>query len=163
MKRHDPWNESIDGVILDLRNRLMNYVPESTDRRPYTRWAEDYFSQTQSSNHAFTRKGVERNDPLCKQGDWFYLSSNLADWRDNPYEIVAALKVRFETYQSNSAGTLCQQYLGLFIYGEEPLDEIPMLRVQRIFKDPFLDIKEICWRYVFPFSKTLFDFVRNRK
>ena len=157
--RRDPWDESIDGVVLNLKDGLKDLCMEPTNKRPYSSWAQENFSAAREQNPSFTFFFPSTTD--WERYTWTSISTNWTDWREDYQEKGADLKVYFDPVEITSrGGSIHMQYIRLFIYGKEHGHRLPMLRIQR--KLPTRqDLWELKVRYIFPSWKPLFDFLRG--
>src|SRR3989338_3654029 len=163
-QRQDPWEDSIDKVILDLKDSLRNFFPIQNDPKPFSTWIQEQLYVAMSRNPNFTASCADPLDKMIGRDDWYDLCKNQTDWQDEHFtEKGIILRVSFERLAGYSipGAFTHRQYLGFFIY-ERKLSPVSLLSIKRKLPNPFIDPVELCFRYSLPSLKSVFDFVRSR-
>ncbi len=150
----DPWNDSIDGVVLTLKQELAELSPPYSKAGPIRFWAQDRFAEIAHQEVNFSYREVDRRDVLFTE-KWSRIYQKVISGPS--IERIAAFSVYFQPRTENKY----IEHLGVFIKSkifDTGYPTIPVLSVQREINKK--DVEELCTRYVLPVSKHFYDFER---
>jgi len=152
----DPWNESIDGVVLTLKQCLQGLGPPYSKAGPVQFWAQNTFAEISDRNQHFCYREIDHKDSLFTE-KWYRIYQKIVGGES--IERIANFSVYFQPRMENKY----IEHLGIFIKSKlfgAGYHTIPVLSIERdnVTSD---DIKELHTRYLFPSSKHAYSFLRG--
>lgn len=156
LKALDPWDESIDKVVLSLCQEFRTMTPPLSQIYPFYWWATTRFSSVANENPLFSYRTYHPNDELISKDSWLSVFKRL---ETDPFREVITLKVHFEPLTARSvpkAYTHIEHLAVLGVYAD-----LPVLSVRRKLPDQERNQYELRLRYQLPRTAAFFNGTRK--